>query len=162
MLKSVARLWGTKSSSWWRTRLPEGSMYSSRIYTRPLAQGVRSAILGKGFVALQFTWPEPLGPLFWGANWSQGMWEALQQCNIPQWGNQEGSEVSRYGRDHPCGFQIQQHVENLIMAEDGHIELKKCPTCMFNKLTKFHNFIFNILRDINGLTTKKKLSKFTC
>ena len=33
-----------------------------------LSHGVRRAIPGKGFVALRFTWPEPLGLLFLSAN----------------------------------------------------------------------------------------------
>ena len=66
-----------------------------------LSQGVRSAILGKGFVALHFTRPEPLGLLFLCANWSFGMWELMQQHNGPQRGHQEGIEVTRNDRDHP-------------------------------------------------------------
>ena len=60
--------------------------------------------------------------------------------------------VSKFGK----------HVEDLTMAEGGQIELKICPICVFNILTKFHNFIFSIPWDINVLAAKGKLSGFTC
>ena len=52
--------------------------------------------------------------------------------------------------------------ENLILAKGGQIVWKICPICILNKLTKFHDFIFDISWDIKILATKRKLSGFTC
>ena len=71
-----------------------------------LAQGVKRQILGKGFVALQFTWL-----LFLVANWRQGMWEASQLCNGPLGGHQKVRKATRNRRGHVCGFQVRQACE---------------------------------------------------